>query len=103
MYMVFIKRCIYSFRRWLLPEVPLSFFFHRLGYFQVEDEALTRPALMDRIVKHYIQEVRTSLFSPGPLRDVGPKCLVFTNPFDVVVGVGGMLSCGTRPHLPHAP
>ena len=42
-----------------------------------------------------------AVFSPGPVRVIGPICFVSKkNPSDVVVGVARMLSCGARPHLP---
>ena len=33
--------------------------FCRLGYFELRDVTLTQQALLDRITKHYIQQVRT--------------------------------------------
>ena len=41
--------------------------------------------------------VHVSVFSRG---NMGPIRFVSINPFDVVVGVARMLSCGTRSHLP---
>lgn len=42
-------------------ECDIILLLSRLRYFQLEDEALTQQALVDRISKHYVQEVKLRL------------------------------------------